>query len=132
MPAPGRLPAFRNGPIKALAGALVLAATLAGCALQPPRHRNPQPVIQPQQAHPHSQSSRGTPPCAWTRVRGVAQLMGVHGQHGWYRFYPGNTAVVKPRPPANASPGDEFTAILKKPLNGPCKEPALVLVKPLP
>lgn len=127
------LQATATGLMKASAGALVLAATLAGCALQPPSPPTSSlapPVVHPRHQHPGY--SRTRPSCAWTQVRGVAQLKRIRGRHSWYRFYPGNTPVVKQRHPANASPGDEFTAILKQPLNGPCKQPALVLVKPLP
>lgn len=136
MPVQRRLPVFATGSIKALAGAFMMAAILAGCALQPPRHPNPMPsppVIHPPPTARHpSKAGHTQPSCAWTQVHGVAKLIRIQDRHSWYRFYPGNTAVAKKHHPANANPGDEFTAILKQPLNGPCKQPGLVLVKPLP
>ena len=118
-------------------GTLMAVALLAGCALQPPTPETPakplpSPAPQkpgPREAHHHR---RPPPPCAWTQTRGVAKLVRAHGGRGWFRFYPGNRLVPASIDQVRANPGAEYTAILKKPLYGPCHRPDLELVSPLP
>ena len=62
----------------------------------------------------------------------MAEYLNHKNGHFVYRFYPGDTMVSKPKAPPHPQPGEEYKAILRQPLNGPCDNPELVLVNPLP
>lgn len=117
--------------------ALMVMVLVAGCALQPPAPQtSPKPLPSPlprKHSAPRAQHHRPpAPPCAWAQTRGVAKLVRAQGHRGWFRFYPGNRLVPARINEDRADPGAEYTAILKKPLYGPCHRPDLELVRPLP
>ena len=73
-------------------------------------------------------------PCAWGQQRGVAELLAVDTERdpplGTWQFFPGDDLVFFPAP-AKAIVGDEYRAVIQRPLSGPCDQPRLRLVSPL-
>lgn len=69
-------------------------------------------------------------PCAWTEVRGIATLLAVTGQSGTWQFVPGDDVLFH-TVPAGARPEDEFKALLRRPLSGPCPDARLILFDPV-
>lgn len=80
---------------------------------------------------PAKSSSTYSPPnCAWSRVRGVVSLLAQEAGTGTWQFFPGDDILFHPVPD-KARAGDEYRAILERPLNGECKKPRLLLVAPI-
>tara|TARA_R100001460_G_scaffold76722_1_gene117718 strand:+ start:125 stop:319 length:195 start_codon:yes stop_codon:yes gene_type:complete len=63
-------------------------------------------------------------------VKGVVSLLARTARVGTWQFFPGDDILFYPAPDS-ARPGDEYRAILERPLNGDCKAPRLVLVGPV-
>ncbi|WP_375176654.1 hypothetical protein [Marinobacter mobilis] len=114
--------------------ALLVATLLSACASTPPvtstpvdttdtnAHRTPPPPVQP------------IPRCAWSQVRGVATILSVTSAMAnpalaTWQFFPGDDIVFHPLP-GGAARGDEYKALLRRPMTGPC-EAELYLVGPL-
>ncbi|WP_143269440.1 hypothetical protein [Mangrovitalea sediminis] len=91
----------------------------------------PPPAVSQSQTHHPKAPRKQHVSCAWSQVHGIAELVAVRDHHATYRFYPGNTLFRKSHPPHNASPGNEYKAIVRRPMNGPCDAPELVVVDPL-
>ncbi|MDX1755165.1 MAG: hypothetical protein R3175_03810 [Marinobacter sp.] len=112
---------------------LGLMALLSACASTPWSSAPPQneELSQPSASE---LGQRPQPPCAWSQVRGVAKLVSL-GQapdrsRATWQFFPGDDILFHPAPPGSQV-GDEFKALLRRPLNGVCREPELYLVAPL-
>ncbi|MCH8499340.1 MAG: hypothetical protein LAT63_12755 [Marinobacter sp.] len=73
-------------------------------------------------------------PCAWGQQRGVAELLAIDTDRepplGTWQFFPGDDLVFLTTP-AGADVGDEYRAVIQRPLSGPCDQPRLRLVAPL-
>ncbi|MGP4842891.1 hypothetical protein ACTXGQ_02065 [Marinobacter sp. 1Y8] len=136
----------------ATAALIVTALLLGGCASSP-KPLTPEPVrpvperkpapepVPPGPSTPEHPpidapaTSAPAPPyppasCAWSQVRGVVSLLAREAGVGTWQFFPGDDILFYPAPD-NARPGDEYRAILERPLNGDCKTPRLVLVAPV-
>lgn len=125
-------------PAKFLRPFLALVATmlLTACAISPVPVT--QPDGDPEPASPQSPSSgaRPQPLCAWSQLRGIATVLSLssamaNGSESLatWQFFPGDDIVFHPLP-AGADVGDEYKALLRRPMNGPC-QPELYLVGPL-
>lgn len=135
-------------PVRALT--VILACVLiSACASRPTPEPSPPQVVQPPPLDPEEATPpKPTPepdvqpdptpepeprPCAWSNTRGIAKLLAIDeppGRQGTWQFFPGDDVVFHPAP-ASASPGDEFKALLRRPMSGDCKEPELVLFGPV-
>lgn len=73
-------------------------------------------------------------PCAWSQTRGVATLTGIAQKQGvaegTWQFFPGDEVAFHPVP-EQASKGDEYKALLRRPLSGDCEHPRLIIVSPV-
>lgn len=113
------------------AAILLTAALLTACAATTPVTPAPEGAVsQPTPPVPVQPS----PLCAWSQVRGVATVLSVTSAMtnpalATWQFFPGDDIVFHPLP-GGASGGDEYKALLRRPLTGPC-EPELYLVGPL-
>lgn len=117
--------------------ALLVSALLTACASQPApapapdadNDSNWQSPLPAQDGDSQRQS-----PCAWTQVRGVAKLLSLtsarSAQQATWQFFPGDDILFHPAP-AGSQVGDEFKALLRRPLNGQCETLELYLVAPL-
>lgn len=117
--------------------ALAIGTLLTACASQPGPAPVPgadtdtkwQPPRPGQGADRHPQ-----PPCAWSQIRGIAKLLSLTSAHperqATWQFFPGDDILFHPAP-HDSGIGDEFKALLKRPLNGPCDGPELYLVAPI-
>ncbi len=116
--------------------AVGLATLMSACASTPwtasPPH--PQPAPLPQAAEDDLHGQWPQPPCAWSQVRGVAKLLSLGPQpdrsRATWQFFPGDDILLHPAPPGSRV-GDEFKALLRRPMNGPCRQLELYLVAPL-
>ena len=145
----------RSPPLLWLAAIALLA--LGGCAsgpaqqetiptpepqeLPPPEPEDPPVAREPETVEPPPVAApRPTPkrPCAWSQTRGIATLLAATPtsdarasavEEPW-QFVPGDKVVFHKRPDT-AAVGDEFKAMLKEPLSGPCRRPQLLLFSPL-
>ncbi|WP_166269653.1 hypothetical protein [Marinobacter caseinilyticus] len=72
--------------------------------------------------------------CAWSQIRGIATLLAMdptrQPPQGTWQFFPGDDVVFVPVPD-QAQPGDEYKALLRRPLSGGCQTPVLILVAPV-
>lgn len=138
-------------PVRIL-GLLSLVAILSACATSPPADaplvivpaEQPAPQVTDEPApepepSPTPSKIRTTPPepdkpCAWSQTRGVATLTGVAQKQGvaegTWQFFPGDEIVFHPVPD-DASKGDEYKALLRRPLSGDCEHPRLIIVSPV-
>ncbi|MDX1633187.1 MAG: hypothetical protein R3280_00985 [Marinobacter sp.] len=98
---------------------------------EPAPGTEPTPVPEARPA-PEPQSQPGSLPCAWSRTRGIATLLAIaeSQRQGTWQFFPGDDLVFHPAP-ESASAGDEFKALLRRPMSGNCEEPELVLFGPV-
>ena len=109
--------------------AFAMLTLLGACASLPdpePDSHDPTPIKVKPAERPQ--------PCAWGQQRGVAELLAVDTERdpplGTWQFFPGDDLVFFPAP-ANAIVGDEYRAVIQRPLSGPCDQPRLRLVSPL-
>lgn len=97
---------------------------------------DPEPEQAPAPARPQSRIQPREPdkPCAWSQTRGVATLTAIAQKHGvaegTWLFFPGDEVMFHPVPD-EARKGDEYKALLRRPLSGDCKHPRLIIVSPL-
>lgn len=116
--------------------AISLATLLSACA-STPWTASPQEgdgASSPQTTDDASLGQRPEPPCAWSQVRGVAKLLALgrapdHGRATW-QFFPGDDILFHPAPEGSRV-GDEYKALLRRPMNGPCRQAELYLVAPI-
>ena len=130
------------GRLTALAAALLLSACASRSMPEPPVVVEPTPTPEParpaEAPPPQVENPQPTVPdaatCAWSRTRGVATLLAIAGAatppRGTWQFFPGDDIVFHPVP-ESAEEGDEFRALLQRPLRGRCGDPRLVLFSPL-
>lgn len=137
----------RRNHLAPLATLVLACALISACATQPapqPATQNAEPEppsvettapeeqeASPREAQPAQETRRG--PCAWSRIRGVAKLLAIAEtppDQGTWEFFPGDDVVFHPAP-EEASPGDEYKALLRRPMNGNCEDPELVLFGPV-
>ncbi len=138
----------RLGPPR-LAAVLLACALVSACASRP--GPEPAPAVTPEPDSPSAGEATPTQPppapavqppakptpaqlpCAWSKIRGVATLLAIAESppaRGTWQFFPGDEVVFHPVP-ESASTGDEFKALLRRPMSGGCKEPELVLFGPV-
>lgn len=137
-------PDYRHFParLSVLAIALLISACASRSMPEPQVTEEPPPAAEPvqpaEEAVPDTRTT--TQPaqtederCAWSRIRGVATLLAIARgatARGTWQFFPGDDIVFHPVP-ESAEEGDEFRALLQRPLRGPCGDPRLVLFSPL-
>ncbi len=130
---------------------VILVMILSACATSPPEEaplvivpEQPEPQVTEEPAaepepSPTPLKSRPPPPephkpCAWSQIRGVATLTGVAQKQdvteGTWQFFPGDEVMFHPVPD-DASKGDEYKALLRRPLSGDCEHPRLIIVSPV-
>lgn len=120
-------------PLRSL-GAVLVATLLSACATTP--QLNPVPDAPPATVSEPSPPApvQPIPRCAWSQIRGVAIIVSVtsamaNPDLATWQFFPGDDIVFHPLPPG-AARGDEYKALLRRPMTGPCKA-ELYLVGPL-
>ncbi|MDC0661342.1 hypothetical protein [Marinobacter sp. SS21] len=118
-------------PYRTLA-AVSLATLMSACASTPWMASHPQSA--PATADGDTREQRPQPPCAWSQVRGIAKLLSLgrhpdRSQASW-QFFPGDDVLFHPAPPGSRV-GDEYKALLRRPMNGPCRQLELYLVAPI-
>ena len=69
--------------------------------------------------------------CAWREEKGVAVVTTLQEGEARFRFFPGDVAISTRAKPGVAI-GQEFKAVVRYPLNGPCSEPQMTVMEPLP
>ncbi|WP_404367659.1 hypothetical protein [Marinobacter sp.] len=125
-------------------GLLIVTLMMSACASrdipEPAPRGEPAPAPEiPQPREQEKPAVRQVPPperatCAWSRIRGVATLLALtetpDPPRGTWQFFPGDDIVFHPVP-AGASEGDEFKALLQRPMSGPCRDSRMVLFGPL-
>lgn len=133
-------------------GLLFLVVILSACTTSPtadaplvivPEQQAPEvteePAPEPEQEPVVTPKRPTTPPepdrpCAWSQIRGVATLTGMVLKQGivegTWQFFPGDEVVFHPVPD-NANKGDEYKALLRRPLSGDCEHPRLIIVSPV-
>ena len=124
---------------------------LTACATTPPGQQPPPATADPKPStaptppapvvpDPKPQATQPVPEpeprCAWSQVRGIATLLSLgsamaNPELATWEFVPGGDVLFHPAPDGS-QPGDEFKALLERPLNGPCPRARLYLVAPLP
>ena len=152
MPTEQLVRAVGTGSLKALGLAFFLVF-LSACATSPPEdipliiipeqpapesseEADPEPEQGPEPAPPQSRTQHREPdrPCAWSQTRGIATLTGIAQKHGTaegtWQFFPGDEVLFHPVPD-EASKGDEYKALLSRPLSGDCEHPRLIIVSPV-
>lgn len=151
LPAQVLLPVDK-GSLRAL-GLAFLVTFLSACASSPPEDvplviipeqplpesteaSDPEPERAPAPVRPQRPTQPREPdkPCAWSQTRGVATLTAIAQKHGvaegTWLFFPGDEVVFHPVPD-EARKGDEYKALLRRPLSGNCEHPRLIIVSPL-
>lgn len=122
----------------------VLALVISACASPPapmPSNRakeqppgNEDNHAGPVTAEPPDAPRKPTRPnpehCAWSDVRGIAKLLARTGLSGTWQFFPGDDVLFH-AVPAGARPEDEFKALLRRPMSGPCPTARLILFDPV-
>lgn len=132
-------------------GLLSLVMILSACATSPPgdaplvivperpapqvtEEPAPEPEPSPTPSKSHTTPPEPDQPCAWSQTRGVATLTGIAQKQGvaegTWQFFPGDEVVFHPVPD-NARKGDEYKALLRRPLSGGCEHPRLIIVSPV-
>ncbi len=91
-------------------------------------HPNPITVESPDARPMPSQPN--PKPCAWADVRGIAKLLAMAGESGTWQFFPGDDVLFH-TVPTGARPDDEFKALLRRPISGPCPDARLILFDPV-
>lgn len=127
----------------------LLPLLLTACATTPPGQQSPPATADPKPStaptppapvvpDPKPQATQPVPEprCAWSQVRGIATLLSLgsamaNPELATWEFVPGGDVLFHPAPDGS-QPGDEFKALLERPLNGPCPRARLYLVAPLP
>ncbi|MDV2078412.1 hypothetical protein [Marinobacter xestospongiae] len=129
----------------------LLPLLLTACAITPPGQQSPPATADPRPStaptppapvvpDPKPQATQPVPEpeprCAWSQVRGIATLLSLgsamaNPELATWEFVPGGDVLFHPAPDGS-QPGDEFKALLERPLNGPCPRARLYLVAPLP
>lgn len=124
---------------------LTACAATPPCQQPPPATADPKPSTTPSPSAPVAPSPppkatapvpQPEPRCAWSQVRGIATLLSLgsamaNAELATWEFVPGGDVLFHPAPDGS-QPGDEFKALLERPLNGPCPRARLYLVAPLP
>lgn len=82
------------------------------------------------QSKPEPAPESAPEPCAWSEVRGIAKLLAVSGQTGTWQFFPGDKILFH-AVPKGARVDDEFKALLRQALSGPCPNGRLSLFDPV-
>ncbi len=140
------MPAFRVSVTLAISLAITACASRPEPSVEPdpepepvlqpiphiviPKQTQPEPEPQPPKAAPEKEQPPGV--CAWSKTRGIATLLAVKTEppRGTWQFFPGDKVVFH-AVPDEASPGDEFKALLQTPMSGPCDDTRLVLFGPV-
>ncbi|SFM01622.1 hypothetical protein [Marinobacter zhejiangensis] len=115
--------------------AILLTATLLSACATSPQPATPLPSATEAGTHQTSpEPTRPQPLCAWSQIRGIATLLSTTSAltdptFATWQFFPGDDIVFH-RLPQGANTGDEYKALLRRPMTGPC-QPELYLVAPL-